>query len=117
MSIPPFHNDLEGSQVTVPAIGSAPGSMRREFTLYGPVADSFKALACIVAPSSSGFLAPGQRPRLALERSGNRADLEGESGQRVDQAVAVELVQHALTHAFAVHQPGVLEHRQVPRHR
>jgi hypothetical protein len=43
-----FHNERHGSQVTTPDIGSACGSIRNEFTLYGPLAESFNALACAV---------------------------------------------------------------------
>ena len=44
--MPPFQIDRDGSQTTEPFIGSAPGLMRSELTLYGPLAESFSALPC-----------------------------------------------------------------------
>ena len=45
-SMPPFQIDRDGSQTTEPFIGSAPGLMRSELTLYGPLAESLSALPC-----------------------------------------------------------------------
>ena len=80
-------------------------ALRRLFASGRPIRECFsKVLLGIAAESKAAHL----RGCLLLS-----ANLEREAGERIDQVVRREPVQHALPFALTVHEAGVFENRQV----
>src|SRR5215813_7082962 len=53
--------------------------------------------------------------RFALQGPADRAELEGEAGQRIHEVVRHELVKDELPAPRTADEPGILQDRQVPR--